>query len=71
MHMLLSSPAIDSSDLEGWKVIIGGSALSRGMCKTALDRGINIYTAYGMSETCPVLTVANLKPHMLDWKEEE
>jgi fatty-acyl-CoA synthase len=71
MHMLLSSPAIEDCDLEGWKVIIGGSALSSGMCKTALDRGINIYTAYGMSETCPILTIANLKPHMLEWKEED
>ena len=67
MHMLLSSPAIDDCKLAGWKVIIGGSALSSGMCKTALERGINIYTGYGMSETCPVLTLANLKPHMLGW----
>jgi fatty-acyl-CoA synthase len=71
MHMLLSSPAIDDCKLTGWKVIIGGSALSSGMCKTALDRGINIYTAYGMSETCPLLTIANLKPHMLEWDEDE
>lgn len=71
MHMLLTSPTIENCNLEGWKVIIGGSALPSGMCKTALDLGINIYTAYGMSETCPVLTVANLKPHMLKWKEED
>jgi len=71
MHMLLTSPIIDECNLEGWKVMIGGSALSSGMCKTALDRGINIYTAYGMSETCPLLTVANLKPHMLEWNEED
>lgn len=71
MHMLLSSPAIEECNLEGWKVIIGGSALPSGMCKTALDRGINIYTAYGMSETCPLLTVANLKPHMLEWNEND
>ncbi len=71
MHMLLSCSAIDSCDLTNWKVIIGGSALPSGMCKAALDRGINIYTGYGMSETCPVLTLANLKPHMLEWKEED
>ncbi|MFT5697309.1 MAG: fatty-acyl-CoA synthase [Desulforhopalus sp.] len=71
MHMLLTSPVIEECDLEGWKVIIGGSALSSGMCKAALDRGINIYTAYGMSETCPLLTIANLKSHMLEWNENE
>ena len=50
-----------------WKVIIGGSALPQGLCKTALENGINIYSAYGMSETCPLLTMANLKPHMFTW----
>jgi fatty-acyl-CoA synthase len=68
--MLVSSPAVKKVDLSGWKVIIGGSALPKGMCKAALDLGINIYTGYGMSETCPVLTVANLKPHMMEWDSE-
>jgi fatty-acyl-CoA synthase len=71
MHMLISNPAIKNIDLSGWKVIIGGSALSRGLCNSALDLGINAYTSYGMSETCPVLTTANLKPNMLEWGIEE
>jgi fatty-acyl-CoA synthase len=71
MHMLISSPAIENYDLSGWKVIIGGSALSRGLCKSALDLGINVFTGYGMSETCPVLTLANLKPKMLEWGMDE
>jgi fatty-acyl-CoA synthase len=71
MHMLISSSAIENFDLSGWKVIIGGSALSRGLCKSALDLGINVFTGYGMSETCPVLTLANLKPRMLEWETDE
>ena len=67
LHMLLSSPAAQEADLSGWKVIIGGSALSRGLCKTAMEKGINLTTGYGMSETCPILTLATLKPHMNDW----
>ena len=67
IHMLFSSPAIQDLDLSRWKVVIGGSALPRGLCETGLKHGINLYSAYGMSETCPVLTVANLKPHMLEW----
>jgi fatty-acyl-CoA synthase len=67
LHMLLTSPAAKDADLAGWKVIIGGAALSKGLAREALARGINVYAGYGMSETCPVLTVANLKPHMLDW----
>ena len=71
LHMLLTSPAAKSVDMRGWKVIIGGSALPRGLAKTALEMGINVYAGYGMSETCPVLTVANLKPKMLGWDMEK
>ena len=28
-------------------------------------------TGYGMSETCPILTLGKLKPHMLDWDDEQ
>jgi len=71
MTMLVTSPSIHKVDLKGWKVIIGGSALSRGLCKEALKHGINLYTGYGMSETCPLLTLANIKPQMMDRDEEE
>jgi fatty-acyl-CoA synthase len=71
IHMLVSSPVIEKLDLSCWKVVIGGSALPLGLCKAALKNKINIYSAYGMSETCPLLTVANLKPHMFEWGEEE
>ncbi|MGA8280116.1 MAG: fatty acid--CoA ligase [Desulfobacterales bacterium] len=70
MHMLLSSPAVKTVDLSKWKVIIGGSALPKGLCRAALDLGINLYTGYGMSETCPILTLAHLKPHMMKWDLE-
>ena len=71
LHMLVSSPAIKNFDLRGWKVVIGGSALPKGLCKEGLKLGINLITGYGMSETCPVLTLSNMKPHMLDWPEED
>ncbi len=71
MHMLVNSPVIDKLDLSNWKVIIGGSALSKELCKIALKYKINIYSAYGMSETCPMLTIANLKPSMLNWGIEK
>lgn len=71
MNMLVTSPSINSIDLSGWKVIIGGSSLSRGLCKEALKHGINLYTGYGMSETCPLLTLAHIKPDMMELSEEE
>lgn len=61
LHMLLTSPAAAAADLSAWKVIIGGSALPQGLAQAALDRGIDVFTGYGMSETCPILTLAQLK----------
>ncbi len=71
LHMLVNSPRAKEIDLSGWKVIIGGSALSSDLCRTAMDLGIDVFTGYGMSETCPVLTLAHLKPKMEDWDQEE
>lgn len=71
LHMLLNSPLAEKVDLSRWKVIIGGSALSKAMCRKALSLGIDVYSGYGMSETCPILTLAQLKPHMLEWDEDK
>jgi fatty-acyl-CoA synthase len=65
MHMILSAPEAATIDLTGWKVIIGGSALPRAMAITALKRGIDIFTGYGMSETCPILTLSHLKADLV------
>jgi fatty-acyl-CoA synthase len=64
LHMLLNTPSIRDMDLSKWQVIIGGSALPKSLCDEALNLGINVYAAYGMSETCPVLTCSNIKPHL-------
>lgn len=69
LHMMLTSPAGQTADLQGWKLIIGGSALPKALCKAALAKGIDIYTGYGMSETCPILTLAQLTPEMCTWDE--
>ena len=66
MHMLLTSPAAKDVDLSGWTVVIGGSALPKGLAKMALDRGIEVFGGYGLSETCPILTIAQLKPDMTE-----
>ena len=71
LQMVLGCPAAANVDFSGFKMTIGGSALPRGLCKAAMERGMNIIAGYGMSETCPVLTIAHLKPHMTEWNEEE
>ena len=65
LHMLLKHPHAQRIDLSGWKVIIGGAAMSRTLCLEAMSRGIDLFTGYGMSETCPILTLAHLTPEML------
>ncbi|MDD3343159.1 MAG: fatty acid--CoA ligase [Sulfurospirillaceae bacterium] len=71
MHMLFNSPKINSIDLSHWKVIIGGAALPKAMCEEGLRRGIDLFTGYGMSETCPILSLAQLTPEMLACNPKE
>jgi fatty-acyl-CoA synthase len=71
LHMLLSHPAAGAVDLSGWKVIIGGSALPKGLAKQAMDRGIDVFTGYGMSETCPIMSLAQLQPSMSALEEDQ
>jgi fatty-acyl-CoA synthase len=66
LHMLLRHPHSLRMDLSGWKLIIGGAAMSRSLCLEAMQRGIDIFSGYGMSETCPILTLAHLTLEMLD-----
>ena len=70
MHMLFNSPKINEVDLHGWKVMIGGASLPKAMCQEALKKGIDMFTGYGMSETCPILSIAQLTPEMLELDDE-
>ncbi len=60
MQMLLTHPGSESFDLTRWKVLIGGSAMSPALANASVKRGIDVLAGYGMSETCPVLTIAHL-----------
>jgi fatty-acyl-CoA synthase len=59
MHMLLSAPEAETANFNGLKVIIGGSALTQGLSQVCVEKNIQVFTAYGMSETCPIVTVAD------------
>jgi fatty-acyl-CoA synthase len=71
LQMVLSHPAADKADLSRWKVIIGGARLNKGLALAAMEKGIQIYASYGMSETCPLTCRANLKYWMLGKPREE
>lgn len=60
LHMLLTSVPAGASPLRGWKVVIGGSALAKGLAQTALAQGVDVYAGYGLSETCPILSLGML-----------
>jgi fatty-acyl-CoA synthase len=60
LSMLLNAAEAQPTDLSRWKVIIGGSALPEGLARQALACGVDVHAAYGMSETCPFLTVADM-----------
>jgi fatty-acyl-CoA synthase len=71
LQMMLASPASQATSLSRWKVIIGGSALPLPLARAAVERGVDIIAGYGMSETCPILTLAHLKPGMREWENEK
>ncbi|MBJ6725527.1 fatty acid--CoA ligase [Geomesophilobacter sediminis] len=71
LHMLLKHPLAQKIDFTGWKLIIGGAAFPRSLCIEALQRGIDAFTGYGMSETCPIVTLSHLTPEMLDLPLDE
>lgn len=71
MHMLLNHPDIESVDLSRWKVLVGGSAMPKALCLAALKLGIDVFTGYGMSETCPVVALAHVPEDQLDKSLEE
>jgi len=64
LQMLVTAPAVQGLDLSHWQVVIGGARLPKGLALAARKLGVKVYTGYGMSETCPILTIATLKPSM-------
>lgn len=62
LQMLLNAKG--DTDFGGWKIIIGGSALNRGLYEAAKARGIQLTAAYGMSETCPLISCAHFNEEL-------
>jgi fatty-acyl-CoA synthase len=71
LQMLTSNPAVKQYDLSRWKIVIGGAKLPKGLAKAALDLGITLYTGYGMSETCPIISLATPKGPVAELEEDQ
>jgi len=51
LDMLLRAENSLDTDLSGWKVCVGGASLSQGLARAALERGMDVFAGYGLSET--------------------
>jgi len=72
LQMVITAAAEKGLDLGHWRVITGGARLTKGVAMAARELGIKVTGGYGLSETCPFLTCANLKPFMEDeWDEDK
>ena len=65
LQMLLTAPGSKDVDLSNLKVVVGGSALPRSLARAALERGIDVFSGYGQSESGPILTCVHLKTQQL------
>ncbi len=71
LSMMLKEPTSEAVSLRKWKCIIGGAALPKALCLEALTRGVDVFAGYGMSETCPVLSIARLTREELELNKED
>ncbi|MDP3977256.1 MAG: fatty acid--CoA ligase [Pseudomonas sp.] len=71
LQMMLNTPSAQGHDFGGLKMIIGGSALNRTLYDAAKARGIQLTAAYGMSETCPLISCAHINDELLAGSEDE
>jgi fatty-acyl-CoA synthase len=61
LQMLLAAATAANTDLAGLKMVIGGSELPKALARKALALGVDVYAGYGMSESGPLLCLAQVK----------
>ncbi|MFJ3366983.1 fatty acid--CoA ligase [Pseudomonas sp. NPDC086251] len=66
LQMILGCEAAADSRFDGWKMLLGGSALTLGIASEASAKGIQVHSGYGMSETCPILCTTYLREEDLE-----
>jgi fatty-acyl-CoA synthase len=73
INFLLNVPEMESYDLSSlaW-VMVGGAPMSPANAKRMTKQlGCRYVSGYGLTETCPLLTVGNLKDTLKDLSEDE
>jgi fatty-acyl-CoA synthase len=71
LQMVITAAEAKGVDLSHWRVVTGGARLTRGLAAEARKLGVKVTGGYGLSESCPLLTISNLKPFMEgEWDED-
>ncbi|MBI5280909.1 MAG: long-chain-fatty-acid--CoA ligase [Candidatus Solibacter usitatus] len=67
-NMLLNSPALGTHDISSMKLIMLGGAASSPELVARMEAAFKcrVHAGYGLTETCPVITVARLKSAALE-----
>lgn len=55
LRMVLDAANAKGADLDGWKMLIGGSALTQELLSAGESAGLRLTAGYGMSETGPIV----------------
>lgn len=71
LAMVLGAAEGSQADLSGWHVLVGGSALSAGLARRAQAMNVDVRGAYGMSETCPIISLTSLPSNFAEIDEEQ
>lgn len=73
INFLLNVPDLDSYDLSSLQwVMVGGAPMSPANAQRMMARlGCQYISGYGLTETCPLLTVGNIKDTLLHLPEEQ
>ena len=71
LAMMLNDPSCAETDLSRWKVAIGGAALPKKLCALAMDKGIDVFAGYGMSETGPDISFVHMRTEDLTKTQDE
>lgn len=71
LQMILDAPGSEEFSFEGWKMVIGGSALNHGLYDRATQRGFRLIAGYGMSETCPIISWSHFNAELMDASAEQ
>ena len=61
LQMIMHCDEGKQTQFDGWKMLLGGSALPLGVASEASAKGMLVHAGYGMSETCPLLCLTHLR----------